>query len=311
VRRYFPAPERSILKISGFTYACNTDSHEYPLKESILSILPVCDEFIAVIGNDGAPDTTRETVASIGDPKIRIIDTQWRCAGGTPAHHIFREQANIALGHCRGDWCFHVQCDEVVHENDLPLIRRRCTELLPRRDVEGMLLRFRHFWGDYDHYLVNHRWFPYEVRIVRNSIGIQSWADSQSFRKEGKKIRAVLLDAHIFHYAYARPPRTMKAKQVAAHRIYHGTGPSSPPPPEMPWIYGSLEKVPVFRGTHPLVMAGRIARMDWAGELQYHGRSPVLHKHERLKYRLLTFIEQKLLGGRWIGGYRNYNIVKA
>ncbi|NLP03097.1 MAG: hypothetical protein GX089_11420 [Fibrobacter sp.] len=53
-----------------------------------------------------------------------------------------------------------------------------------------------------------------------------------------------------------------------------------------------------------------IARMDWKDQLQYTGKSPVRHKHDRLKYRILTFLEQKVFGGRQLGGFKNYILLK-
>jgi hypothetical protein len=70
--------------------------------------------------------------------------------------------------------------------------------------------------------------------------------------------------------------------------------------------YGSLEKVPRFTETHPAVMNEWIAKMNWKDQLQYTGKSSVVSKHERFKYRLLTFLEQKVLGGKQIGGFKNY-----
>jgi hypothetical protein len=65
--------------------------------------------------------------------------------------------------------------------------------------------------------------------------------------------------------------------------------------------YGPLDRLATFSGTHPLVMQDVIARMDWRGKLQFSGRPDPArepHKHERLKYRILTFLEQRILGGR-------------
>jgi hypothetical protein len=67
--------------------------------------------------------------------------------------------------------------------------------------------------------------------------------------------------------------------------------------------------VPVFGGTHPAVMRDRIAAMDWKNELQYSGAPQTRHKHDRLKYRLLTWIERTFLGGHRLGGYRNYVLI--
>lgn len=296
------------MKISGFSFARNADSLYYPVKESILSILPICDEFIIAIGKGS--DRTREIVAGIDNPKVRIIDTVWEesAAGG----HVFRQQANIALAACTGDWCFHLQCDEVIHEDDLPLIQKCCRELLPNHDVEGILLDFRHFWGDYRHHIINHHWFTREIRIIRNGLGIESYKDSQSFRRHGEKLKVVSIPAIVFHYGWVRPPSVMQAKRVAFTAAGKGVDQARErhrqDPPE--FDYGSLAKVPVYDGSHPAVMADWIARMDWQDKLQYKGRSRVKHHHDKLKYRLLTFIEQKILGGRQIGGFKNYILIE-
>lgn len=295
------------MKISGFSYARNADSLYYPVKESILSILPICDEFIIAVGKSS--DRTREIVAGIGDPKIKIIDTVWD--EPTAGDHVFRQQANIAMAACTGDWCFHLQCDEVIHEDDLPLIKKCCQDWLSNPEVEGMLLDFRHFWGDYRHRIINHHWFTREIRIIRNGLGIESYKDSQSFRRHGEKLKVVSIPATVFHYGWVRPPSVMQAKRVAFTAAGKGTDQAfqrhSQDSPE--FDYGSLAKIPVYEGTHPAVMADWIARMNWQDKLQYKGKSRVKHHHDKFKYRLLTFIEQKILGKRQIGGFKNYVLI--
>ena len=56
--------------------------------------------------------------------------------------------------------------------------------------------------------------------------------------------------------------------------------------------------------------------MDWKDKLQYKGDpNPYreLHKHERLKNRILTALEQKLerkFGGKvYLSSYRNYELI--
>ena len=56
-----------------------------------------------------------------------------------------------------------------------------------------------------------------------------------------------------------------------------------------------------------------IAKMNWKDQLQYSGDANPnreSHKHERFKYRFLSAIENKLLGGKGIGGFKNYDVVK-
>ena len=102
------------MTISGFSFARNAYKLGYPIVESILSVLPICDEFVIAIGKGDEDDNTRDMVIAIGSPKIKIIDTEW-----TDREHlknlIYSQQTNIALRECSGDWCFYIQADEVLH----------------------------------------------------------------------------------------------------------------------------------------------------------------------------------------------------
>jgi hypothetical protein len=299
------------VKISGFSFSKNADTLYYPVAESIRSILPICDEFVIAVGKGAPGDRTREQIVSINDPKIRIIDTQWENGPGNGTH-VFAEQTDRALKACTGDWCFYLQTDEAVHERFLPSIRNRCRELLDDKEVEGILFSYRHFWGDYDHYHISHKWYPYEIRVVRNGIGVSSWRDAQSFRINGRKLRVAMAGAEIYHYGWVRPPVIMQEKRRQMELAYHVSGEVEALLSRRPHFfdYGPLNRLARFTGAHPEVMREWIAKMDWQGQLDYEGKSKARFPHDRFKYRLLTFLEQKLLGGRRIGGFRNYRLLK-
>jgi hypothetical protein len=300
------------MKLSGFSFARNADTFYYPIAESIRSVLPVCDEFVIAIGKGDPGDRTRELVAAIGDPRIRIIDTEWS-QRETLRSRIYSQQTNLALGACTGDWCLYIQADEVVHEQYLPAIRARCEQLAGDREVEALLFRFRHFWGDYRHYLVSHKWYPREIRIVRNGLGVESTGDAQSFRLDGRKLRVAAVDAEVFHYGYVRPPDLMFRRTYDVTATYWGQEKAREMMKGRPkyFDYGSLAKLPRYTGTIPEVLRQRASEMHWADRLQYDGQSQTKHKHERFKYTLLTFIEQKLFGGRAHFGYKNYVLLKG
>ena len=295
------------MKISGFSFSRNAHKLYYPVAESIKSILPICDEFIIAIGRGDEDDRTRDEVSGIGDPRVKIIDTEWKDREKLKGF-IHSQQTNIALRECSGDWCFYLQADEVVHEKYLPVISSRCEQLLGDRDVEGLLFDYRHFWGDYDHYHLSHAWYPREIRMIRNGCGIESWETAQSFRKNGNKINVAKVDAEIFHYGWVRPPSLMYSKKREfytthwgkrrAEEVYNAS--------KATFDYGSLSELHLYTGSYPEVMKERIAKMDWKEQLQYQGKSKVKHKHDKFKYRLLTFLEQKVFGGRQLGGFRNY-----
>ncbi len=312
------------MKISGFTFVRNGVKLYYPVAESIRSILPICDEFVVAVGRGDEDDTTRRVIEAIGDPRIRIMDTVW-----DEAHYdrgiVNAIQTDIAKQACTGDWLFYLQADEVVHEKYLPVIEARCRELLDRREVEGLLFAYKHFWGDYRHFHGGHGWYPYEVRIIRNLPAIHSYQSAQSFRHfepyehprqhhGTRKLRVALVDAEIYHYGWVRPPHLMQVKRRALDTVHWGKKKAADRYEKAPRVfdYGPLDRLSVFDGTHPAVMRDLMGKMDWHDKLQESGspnpcREP--HKHERLKYRLLTLIENRMLGGRRIGTFKNYVLV--
>ncbi|HVP58052.1 MAG TPA: hypothetical protein VMU02_08115, partial [bacterium] len=232
----------------------------------------------------------------------------------------------VAKSRCTGDWLFYLQSDEVVHERYLPAIRARCEEVLGLRQVEGLLFRYKHFWGDYEHYQGGHGWYPREIRIVRNLPEIHSYESAQSFRYfdvyEGprqqhgtRKLRVASVDAEIYHYGWVRPPRVMQSKRRALDTVHWGKARAAEHYDRAPHMfdYGPLSQLATFDGTHPAVMKERIAAMDWRDQLQVAGKPDpgrVPHKHERLRYRMLTAVEHRLLGGRQIFAFKNYVLLK-
>jgi hypothetical protein len=109
------------MKVSGFTFCRNVVKFDFPVVEAITSILPVVDECIVNVGK--SEDETLELVRSIKDPRIKIVESVWD-ETLTKDGKILGVQQDIALSHCTGDWAFLVQGDEVIHEEDLPAIKR-------------------------------------------------------------------------------------------------------------------------------------------------------------------------------------------
>lgn len=318
------------MKISGFSMGRNALKLYYPMRQSVESVLPLVDEFVVALGDCDEDDTTRTELEAIGDVKIRIVDTVWDIEN-YPRGMEHAHQTDIAKSHCTGDWLFYLQSDEVVHEKDLETISSRCQELLDVREVEGLLFRYRHFWGNYEHVQDSHCWYRNEIRIIRNLPDIHSWESAQSFRRipvfdglnyrqqEGTyKLNVARVDAEIFHYGWVRPPSVMQDKikafsinhkgrkkveaQIAAHRF------------DRVFDYGNLAKITRFNGTHPGVMQPWITLYDWEAQLRYTGPARSLNqvksKHDRFKYRLISWMEKHFFGGRRLGEFKNYNLVK-
>jgi hypothetical protein len=284
------------------------------------------DEFVIALGDCDPDDRTREEIEAINSPKIRIIDTVWdlkKYPHGTEYAH----QTDVAKAACKGDWLFYLQCDEVIHEKYLPAVVDSCRRFLDDHEVNGLLFRYKHFYGDYWHYHVSHDWYPKEIRVIRNLPDIHSWRDAQSFRhipdfngnyssKAGtSKLNVVQIDAEIFHYGFVRPPELMAKKNRNTTVSYTRA------PDELKgysrqldyYDYGPLNLLKEYKDTHPATMQEWIAKFNWQDKLQYEGKpnpSREKHTHETLKDRILTFVEQKFLGGRLIGGFKNYKLLR-
>lgn len=309
------------MKISGFTFLRNAHKLYYPVKESILSVLDIVDEFVIALGEGDADDTSLALLQEINSPKIKIIHTKW----DLKTYHTgteYAHQTDIAKEACTGDWLFYLQGDEVIHEDDKAEILVACKQHLSNLKVEGFVFNYLHFWGDYEHYFSDHCWYKREMRIIRNLPDIHSWRDAQSFRmmpdfqgndylksNNTRKLYCISLKARIFHYGWVRPPAVMKSKNDQAHLNYNQVWTSY----SDNFDYGRLDYCKIFKATHPAIMHERIKQLDWQHLLRTSGPTLINRaklKHERTKYRIISFIEEKLLGGYVIGGFKNYTLIK-
>lgn len=289
------------MKVCGFTFVRNAVKFDYPVAESILSVLPVCDEFVVAAGN--SDDGTRELISSLHPAKIRIIDTVWddslRKDGRVLA--LETDKAMAALPEdCT--WAFYIQADEVVHESHLPAIRRAMELWKDDPEVEGLLFSYLHFFGSYDYVAVSRDWYRKEVRIIRRLPGISSYRDAQGFRREGRKLRVKPVDACIYHYGWVKSPASQQAKQESFHRHWH----------DDEWVrknivaseefdYGTARGLKRFGGSHPLVMEARIKNRNWE-----FSPDP-LRNRLPLSGRILGGLED--LTGWRIGEYKNYRLI--
>ena len=314
------------MKISGFTMVKNADKLYYPIKQSIESILPIVDEFIVALGDNDSDDNTLAIIESIDSDKLKIIRTVWdlnKYPNGMENAH----QTDIAKNACSGDWVFYLQADEVINERDHNVIVKRCEELLDDKEVEGLLFKYYHFWGDYNHYHTIHGWYKNEIRIVRNLPEIHSWESAQSFRRIPKfdgvnyrvqkgthKLKVAQVDAHVYHYGWVRPPHLMQKKKKSLDTIHKGVAKAEEmySVRENEFDYGPMDLVPLFHGTHPEAMKTWIEDFNWGDKLNYSKdlKHPNDHKlkHVKKKIRLITWLENLI--GKEIGGFRNYILLK-
>ncbi len=291
------------MKVSGFTFVRNAIQFDYPVVEAITSILPICDEFVVAVGNSG--DGTLELVQSINSSKLRVIETVWDDTlreGGK----VLAVETNKAFNAVSpdSDWAFYIQADEVVHEKYLPVIQQAMLKFKDSPEVEGLLLKYLHFYGSYDYIGDSRKWYRREIRIIRNDQEqITSYKDAQGFRKiNNMKLHVKLVDAFMYHYGWVKHPMYQQRKQQTFHRYWHDNAWMEKNIPDtVEFDYSNVDSLLRFTGEHPSVMQQRITQSNWQFD------HDITRKNYGLKKRVLTGIE-KFTGWR-IGEYKNYKII--
>jgi glycosyltransferase involved in cell wall biosynthesis len=291
------------MKIAGFTFIRNAVQNDYPIVEAITSILPICDEFVVAVGN--STDGTLELIQAISSDKIRIIETVWdeSAREGGRVFALETDKAYQAISPDT-DWAFYIQGDECVHEDDLSKIKAAMNAYADNPSVEGLLFKYKHFYGSYDYVAVSRRWYRREIRIVKFDPAVHSYKDAQGFRKAGKKMHAKLIDASIYHYGWVKPPQGLNNKVRNFTQFYHDDAWLAENVPEdYQFDYENAERLTRFEGTHPKAAQTRISRMKWPFQFD----PQVLRDKMSLRRKVLQQIEDWT--GWRIGEYRNYKLL--
>jgi glycosyltransferase involved in cell wall biosynthesis len=285
------------MKVAGFTFIRNAVRYDYPVVESITSLLPLVDELVVCVGDSA--DNTLELIESIGSPKIKIIHSVWddSLREGGKILAIETNKALAAVAH-DADWCFYLQGDEVLHEEDYESIRNAMSCYKDDAKVEGLLFNYRHFYGSYQYLGNSRKWYRHEIRIVRNNIGVHSYKDAQGFRIKNRMLNVKLVDAFIYHYGWVKNPNQQTEKQKNFHKLWHSDETVKNMVQADEYDYNSIDSLALFQGKHPKVMDNRISKMDW--DFQFD----ISKVKMNFKYRILNFLE-KITGHRFFE-YKNY-----
>lgn len=286
--------------LSGFTLVRNAVKLDFPIVPAIKSVLEVCDEVVVNVGK--SEDETRDLVASVQDPRVRILDTEWDF---TKKNIMLSIETQRAMEACRGTWGIYIQADEVLHERGARILKEKVAEWDGDARVEGLLVKYLHFYGGFDQMATSRRWYRREVRCIRLGKDIRPYQGAQGFRvgPAYRKIQARVTDAEMFHYGWARPARAIKEKLEISKTIYPWGGNRF----DKEQARGFLEWIPLlkpFTGTHPA------AAREWIAERAVDPDrviGPMKLKPEHVRFYISDWIE-RLTGAR-VFEFRNYVLV--
>jgi glycosyltransferase involved in cell wall biosynthesis len=288
------------MQISGFTIVRNATRLDFPLEPSLRSLLPVVSELIVNVGQ--SDDDTLDRVRSIGDPRIRIIESRWDRGRGTA---MLADETQRAMAACRSPWGIYIQADEVFADDGAHRVAEAIERHDADRDVEGVLVEYVHFYGGFDTVARNRKWYRREVRAVRldAALGVHSYRDAQGFRVglDNRRIRAVASGAVMHHYGWARPAWALANKRVEDRALDPERRHVHDGRPLLPWIPG----IAPFRGEHPAIAREWIAARRSEEQLI----APAYVEGRHLRLRALGLLE-RLTGWRPFE-FRNYDNVRA
>lgn len=290
------------MKVSGFTFVRNAIKFDYPVVESINSLLPLCDEMIVSIGN--SEDDTEKLIRSISSPKIKIYNSVWddslKKDGKVLAIETDKALDNVAAD---SDWCFYLQADEVIHEKYHDVIFDAMKKYKDDERVEGLLFKYLHFYGSYDYVGDSRKWYSHEIRVIKNNKNIRSYRDGQGFRKNNLKLNVKPVDAFVYHYGWVRHPQAQLQKHLRFEKLYDSKRLLNKVSKEAmsAFDYSIIDSLKKFSGTHPLVMQQWIKNGNWQFEFD------TSKKKFSAKDKLLYWIEKKT--GKRLFEYQNYKII--
>ena len=153
--------------ISGYTTVLNCIKQAYPFEQCIASMLPFCEEVCVVDG--GSTDGTWEKLTEWAskEPKLKIkqIVRDWN----HPRFAVFDGmQKAEARAMCKSTFCWQMDSDEIVHEDDVQKIIDLCSKF--PAGVDLISLPVIEYWGGPEK--VRADIMPWKWRLSRNKPNI-------------------------------------------------------------------------------------------------------------------------------------------
>jgi len=167
--------------VSGYITTYNCEKQGYPYVQSIKSMLNFCNEVCVVDG--GSTDGTFECLENIakGDSRVKIkkIERDW----SHPRHAVFDGmQKAEARSMCTSEFCWQMDSDEIVHEEDAEKIIDLCSKF--PKQIDLISLPVIEYWGGPEKVRVDIQ--PWKWRLSRNLPHITHGIPSQLRKYDSK-----------------------------------------------------------------------------------------------------------------------------
>lgn len=255
----------------------NPISMDFPLRECILSAIPIATQIVLINGDECRfeGEVTKVISDSLEYDK-EIAEWDFRDDTSFDEYHLpwrdsFRKNMHVlavtaGISQCTEDYILWLDADEVLHEQDHGNICK-CMAL----GFDAYSFSTIHFYRDYNTVKEwKDNWYNFRPKLFKNGLGIwngyQSWLEQEGgvyrIRREYtsdlttwdyKPVHAFSkkVPIDIYHYGWCRDLETLTKKQNAIERRHH------PDWVDKEWNWDMSDTKP-YENSHPKVMEDRI-----------------------------------------------------
>jgi glycosyltransferase involved in cell wall biosynthesis len=150
--------------LSGYTTVLNCNKNNYPWRQTIHSLLGFCDE--VCVADGGSTDGTWEELKAWAEKEERLVIYQNKIDLEDPRFAIKSDGLlkGLARSMCTKEFCWQMDCDEIVHEDDYSKIKDLCKQFQNGLDLIAMPVI--EYWGGAEKVRADIN--PWKWRISRN-----------------------------------------------------------------------------------------------------------------------------------------------
>ena len=150
--------------LSGYTTVLNCNKNNYPWKQSIQSLLGFCDE--VCVADGGSTDGTWEDLKEWAEKEEKLVIYQNVIDLDDPRFAVKSDGLlkSLARSMCTKEFCWQMDCDEIVHEDDYEKVRSLCKQFQSGLDLIAMPVI--EYWGGREKVRADIN--PWKWRISRN-----------------------------------------------------------------------------------------------------------------------------------------------
>lgn len=153
--------------ISGYTTVRNANAMDYPWKATVNSMLGFCHEVVVVDGgsNDGTWEELQTMADLHEDGKLKVYQHSVSDDHPSFAYETDGKLKATARSYCTGDFCWQMDADEIVHQDDYSKVHQLLRAFPIHCDIVS--LPVIEYWGGDEKVRMDIN--PWKWRLSRNT----------------------------------------------------------------------------------------------------------------------------------------------